>query len=371
MKHLILTNSPGSYATNRLIEEIKKRKDEHEVINPADMYAFISSTTSGHDRIYKKTNEKSERIKARTYDSVIPRIGGTGFDHSVMILKQLNHNMNIFSTGNERGMKICSNKFLSSQVLSRQKIRNPKQVLAWQPNDFKELIDLVGGLPCVAKLQKGSLGVGVMILNDELAASTSLSSFQSLGVSVILQQYIESGTPKNDIRVFVIGPETKKPRIFAYRRYALDSDFRSNYSISGMGEKVKITDEERQMAINAALAVGLGVSGVDIMRDSKDNDKPYIIEINGTPGLKGVESVTGENVAGAIIDYVRENYTKKGVSPSNSAKNERIIELQGQIIDLMTAKLDPIQKGDEFDTLKQSINDMQAQISDEEYWNSK
>jgi len=332
MKHLILTNSPSSYATNRLIEEIKKRKDSYEVINPADLYAYISSTTSGHDRIYKKTEEKSERILSKNYDSMIVRIGGKGLDHSVMILKQISENMNIFSTAYERGVKICSNKFLSAQVLSRKKIRNPKQVLAYQPNDYKELIDLVGGLPCISKLQRGSLGVGVMILTDELAASTSLRSFQTLGASVILQKFIDSGSPANDIRVFVVGPETKEPKIFAYKRYALDSEFRSNYSISGLGEKVKITDEERQMAIDAALAVGIGVSGVDIMRDSKNNDKPYVIEINSTPGLKGVEKVTGENVAGAIIDYVKENY-KKINGNNNNTSSQNINEVVSEVVD--------------------------------------
>ena len=332
MKHLILTNSPSSYATNRLIEEIKKRKDSYEVINPADLYAYISSTTSGHDRIYKKTEEKSERILSKNYDAMIPRIGGKGFDHSVMILKQISENMNIFSTAYERSVKICSNKFLSAQVLSRKKIRNPKQILSFQPSDYKELINLVDGLPCVAKLQRGSMGVGVMILTDELAASTSLRSFQTLGASVILQKYIDSGSPANDIRVFVIGPETKKPKIFAYKRYALDSDFRSNYSISKLGEKVKITDEERQMAIDAALAVGMGVCGVDIMRDSKNNDKPYVIEINSTPGLKGVEKVTGENVAGAIIDYVKENY-KKINGNNNNTSSQNINEVVSEVVD--------------------------------------
>ena len=346
MKHLILTNSPSSYATKRLIEEIKKRKDDYEALNPADLYAFISSTTSGHDRIYKKTEENSERILSKNYDSVIPRIGGKGFEHSVMILKQLSGNMNIFSTANERGVKICSNKFLTSQVLSKNKIRNPKQVLAYQPNDYKELINLVGGLPCIAKLQRGSLGVGVMILTDELAASTSLRSFQSLGASVILQQYIESGNPKNDIRVFVIGPETKEPKLFAYKRYSLDSDFRANWSISGVGEKVKLTDEEKQIAINSALAVGLNICGVDIIRNHENKDQPFVIEVNGTPGLKGIEKVTGENVAGAIIDYVRENYNKK----NNSLKSSSSIPNSQTTLNKITSKAKDIFSSKSFTT---------------------
>jgi len=318
MKHLILSISETSYSVKRLIEEITIRGDEHEVTNPADLYSFTNST-NGHDRIYKRGVEKSERILSKTFDSIIPRVGGAGFEYACTIIKQLSENMKIFSTGYERGLKICSNKYLTAQVLSKAKIRNPKQVIAHQPSDFKELIDLVGGLPCVGKLQRGSLGVGVMLMETSLAASTSLRSFQSLGIDVILQQYIESGKPANDIRVFVIGPETKEPKIFAFKRYALDNDFRSNLSISGIGEKVTITDEERQMAIDAALAVGLGVCGVDIIRDVNDNDKPYVIEVNGSPGLKGIETVTGENVAGAIIDYIKDNYKKKTtISPAAS-----------------------------------------------------
>ena len=291
MKHLILSISSESYAVKRLIEEIETRGDQYEVVNPIDFYAFVSPISNGYDRLYKRGTEKAERIRSKDYDAIIPRIGGSGFEHAAMIVKHLTSNMGKFSTGYERGLKICSNKFLTAQVLSQAKIRNPKQILSHQPSDYKELINMVGGLPCVAKLQRGSLGVGVMLLETELAASTSLRSFQTLSADCILQEYIESGNPKSDIRCVVIGAERKEPKVFAYRRYALDSDFRSNYSISGKGEKVEITEEERQMAIDAALAVGLGFCGVDIIRDVNNNNKPYCIEVNGSPGLKGIENI--------------------------------------------------------------------------------
>src|SRR5690554_8170863 len=81
-------------------------------------------------------------------------------------LRHMNRNLNIFSTGTDTGLRICSNKFFTCQVLSEHGLRVPKQVLAHRPTDYKELIDLVGGLPCVAKLQRGSQGAGVFILND-------------------------------------------------------------------------------------------------------------------------------------------------------------------------------------------------------------
>ncbi len=94
----------------------------------------------------------------------------------------------------------------------------------------------------------------------------------SLYKTLLIQECI-----KNDIRVFVIGAETTEPVIFAYKRYALGNDFRSNYSISHEGEKVEITDEERTMALDAARLMGMPVCGVDIMRDANDSNKPGIL----------------------------------------------------------------------------------------------
>ena len=318
MKILIYASQPG-HSTNRLMEEIEKANKRHpdkdisgEVLFVYDLYSYCSETTKGYDRVYKRGAAKSEKLIARNYQAVIPRLAGTGFDFGLVNLRHLNRNLNIFSTGTDAGLRFCSNKFLTCQMLSEHGLRVPKHVLAHRPSDYKELIDLVGGLPCVAKLQRGSQGAGVFILNDVLAASTALRAMEQTQVDVVLTRFINTGTPANDLRIITVGAETTTPRVFAYKRFAVDSDFRSNYSISGKGEKVKITDEERQMALTASKLLGGGVHGVDIMRDSSDGEKPYLIEVNGCPGLAGIEAVTGENVAGAIIDYVLENYRRNG-----------------------------------------------------------
>lgn len=318
MKILIYASQPG-HSTTRLMDEIKKankRQPEKEisgeVVYVYDLYSYCSENTKGFDRVYKRGVNKSEKLIARDYQAVIPRLAGTGFDFGLVNLRHLNRNLNIFSTATDTGLKFCSNKFLACQMLSEHGLRVPKQILAHRPTDYKELIDMVGGLPCVAKLQRGSMGAGVFILNDVLAASTALRAMEQAQVDVVLTRFIDTGTPANDLRIITIGAETAEPKIFAYKRFAVDSDFRSNYSISKRGEKVIITDEEKEMALKASVLLGGGVHGVDIMRDSRDGNKPYIIEVNGCPGLAGIEAVTGENVAGAIIDYVIENYRNQG-----------------------------------------------------------
>ncbi len=318
MKILIYASQPG-HSTRRLMEEIeaanKRTPDKEitgEVVFAYDLYSFCSETTSGRDRVYKRGKEKSEKLIARDYQAIIPRLAGAGFDFGLGNLRHMNRNLNIFSTGTDAGLRICSNKFLTVQTLSEHGLRVPRHILAHRPTDYKELIDLVGGLPTCAKLQRGSQGAGVFILNDVLAASTALRAMEQAQVDVVLTRFIDTGTPANDIRIITIGSETENPRIFAYKRFAVDGDFRSNYSLSGKGEKVKITDEEREMALKASKLLGGGVFGIDIMRDAKNGNKPYIIESNGCPGLAGIEAVSGENVAKAIIDYVLANYQHDG-----------------------------------------------------------
>ena len=356
MKILIYASQPG-HSTNRLMDEIgkanKRRLDieiSGEVVFSYDLYSYCSETTKGFDRVYKRGAAKSEKLIARNYQAVIPRLAGTGFDFGLVNLRHLNRNLNIFSTGTDTGLRICSNKFLTCQMLSEHGLRVPKHVLAHRPSDYKELIDLVGGLPCVAKLQRGSQGAGVFILNDVLAASTALRAMEQTQVDVVLTRFINTGTPANDLRIITIGAETNNPRVFSYKRFAVDSDFRSNYSISGKGEKVKITDEEREMALKASKLLGGGVHGIDIMRDANDGNKPYIIESNGCPGLSGIETVTGENVAGAIIDYVLENYRKEGTRKETTKSGA-------------TSKADTVQPDDNENSIERILR-LQRELSD-------
>ena len=91
------------------------------------------------------------------------------------------------------------------------------------------------------------------------------------------------------------------------KRQSLDDDFRSNLHKGGEGTAVKLTDEERKIAVRAAKAMGLHVAGVDLMRSSRG---PLILEVKASPGF-GIDRVTGRNVAKPIIEYIEHNATRK------------------------------------------------------------
>jgi len=302
MKIAILTASPNSYSVKSIVRAIEKRNHKHEIIDPEDLYIYISDKKQGFDRIYKK----EEKILKNSIDAIIPRIG-SNLEFGAVTVEHFNKNMGIFSTATGSGLLCAQNKMKNQMRLSQSKVRVPKMTFAHRPKDFKFLVDLVGGVPCVAKLQTGSQGAGVFLIESELAASATLTAFSKLGINLILQELIETEKPKYDIRAYVVGDEIAAQ----YKRFALDQDFRSNYSLSHMGEKTTLTEEEKDLVLKAARATGLGVCGVDLIRKNDKEKTPYILEVNGNASLQGIEKVTGVDVAGKIVEYVEKNYKKK------------------------------------------------------------
>ena len=62
-----------------------------------------------------------------------------------------------------------------------------------------------------------------------------------------------------------------------------------------------ITPAEREIALKAAQTLGLDVAGVDILRANRG---PLVMEVNASPGLEGVETTTGIDIAGKMIEWI-------------------------------------------------------------------
>ena len=117
--------------------------------------------------------------------------------------------------------------------------------------------------------------------------------------NILVQEFIEESRG-TDIRCFVIGDKI----VAAVKRQAKEGEFRANVHQGGKAVKVKLSPQERSIAIAAAKTMGLKVAGVDLIRS---NHGPLVLEINSSPGLEGVEKATAVNVAGKIIEYIEKN----------------------------------------------------------------
>ena len=84
-------------------------------------------------------------------------------------------------------------------------------------------------------------------------------------------------------------------------------------SVVNSARKVRPTRAEVDTAVRAARILGLGVAGVDLIRSERG---PLVLEVNSSPGLEGIEMVTGVDVAGAVIDYVAARGAEKQRGPN-------------------------------------------------------
>ena len=151
----------------------------------------------------------------------------------------------------------------------------------------------------VIKLLEGTQGIGVVLAETQKAAASIIEAFMGLKANILIQEYIKEAGGA-DIRCLVVGGKV----VAAMKRQAAPGEFRSNLHRGGTADLVRLSPAERKTAVDAAKTMGLNMCGVDILRS---NHGPVVMEVNSSPGLEGIETATGKDVAGLIIDYIKNN----------------------------------------------------------------
>ena len=116
-------------------------------------------------------------------------------------------------------------------------------------------------------------------------------------------EFIKEANGK-DIRCFVIDGKV----VAAIQREAMPGEFRANIHLGGTASIIKVTAEEKRIAIKATKAMDLKVAGVDIIRSSKG---PLLLEVNSSPGLEGIEGATNKDIASEMIKAIEKNFKIK------------------------------------------------------------
>ncbi len=289
MKIGILSRNRNLYSTNSLMEAFQKRDHDVKVIDYLKCHMDI---TSHRPMIYLG----DEALKG--YDAIIPRIGASHTFFGCAVVRQFEV-MGVYSLNESVAISRARDKLRSLQLLARKGIGLPVTGFAHDPRATKHLIRLCGGSPLVIKLLEGTQGVGVVLAETQKAAESVIEAFRGLNANILAQEYIEEAGG-SDIRCFVVGNRV----VASIKRQAKDGEFRSNLHRGGTATIVKITPEERSTAVRAAKIMGLSVAGVDLLRS---NHGPVVMEVNSSPGLEGVETATGKDVAGVIVQFIEKN----------------------------------------------------------------
>lgn len=289
MKIAILSRNKKLYSTRRLVDACKQRGHEVRVIDTLRCYMNITS---------EKPELHYGGENLLDYDAVIPRIGASITFYGTAVVRQFEM-MGVFPVNESVAISRARDKLRSLQLLSRDGVGMPKTGYAHSPDDIQDLIKMVGGAPLVIKLLEGTQGIGVVLAETKKAAESVIEAFMGLKANILIQEFIKEAGGA-DIRCFVVGNKV----VAAMMRQAPEGEFRSNLHRGGSATLVKLTPKERATAVKAAKVMGLNVAGVDILRSDRG---PLVMEVNSSPGLEGIESATGKDVAGMIVEFIEKN----------------------------------------------------------------
>lgn len=297
MKIAILATNPNLYSHKRLVEAGVGAGHEVKIINP--LYCYMNVAAS-NPNVHYRGGEPLER-----FDAVIPRIGASMTYYGTAVLRHM-ETMGMYSINESIAICRSRDKFRALQLLARKGIPMPLTSFAQSPDDTEDLIRMVGGAPLVIKLLEGTQGKGVILAESDQSAINIINAFKEMRANILVQEFIQESRGM-DIRCFVIGDKV----VASIRRQARDGEFRANVHQGGKAMKVKLSPQERAIAVAAAKTMGLKVAGVDLIRS---NHGPLVLEINSSPGLEGVEKATGVNIAGKIIHYIEKHAKPLGVN---------------------------------------------------------
>jgi len=289
MKIAILSRNKKLYSTKRLVKAAKERGHEVQVIDVLRCYMNISANSL-------TIHLGGEALEG--FDAVIPRIGASVTSYGTAVLRQFEM-MGIYPLNESVAVSRSRDKLRSMQLLSRKGVGMPVTGFANKPGDVKDLIKLVGGAPLVIKLLEGTQGIGVVLAETQKASESVIEGFMGVQTDILIQEYVKEAKG-SDIRCFCIGNKV----VAAMKRQGAPGEFRSNLHRGGSAELVKITPKERATAVQAAKIMGLNVCGVDLLRS---DDGPVVMEVNSSPGLEGIEGVSGKDIAGMIIEFIEKN----------------------------------------------------------------
>jgi ribosomal protein S6--L-glutamate ligase len=301
MRFVMLARNAALYSHARIVAAARARGHEIDVVNTLHVHMNITSN--------RPTLHYGGR-QLPIYDAVIPRIGASITGFGLAVLRQFEM-QGVYPLNESVAIGRSRDKLRALQLLARQGIGLPVTAFAHGPRKAEEVLKEVGGAPVVIKLLEGTQGMGVILAETDASAKSIIEAFSAANVNIMVQEFIHEAQG-SDIRAFVVGGKV----IAAMMRSGRKGEFRSNLHRGGQAVAVEISSEERATALRSADILGLNVSGVDMLRSDRG---PVVMEVNSSPGLEGIESATGVDVAGEIIKFL-EAHAQPGRTETKGSK---------------------------------------------------
>ena len=296
----VLSTKASLYSTRRIVESAQRRGHGVRVLD----HTRCSGVLGPDGPAIRYGGALIEPL-----DAVIPRIGSSVTAHGAAIVRQFEV-MGVVTVTRSLAIRRARDKLRALQILSRKRIPIPRTAFARRPADADGITAEVGGPPVVIKVIEGTQGVGVVLAETRAAAVAVIEAFNHANLSFIVQEYVAEAAGR-DLRALIVDGEV----VAAMERRAHGDDFRANLHRGGTAVPMLLTADEKAIAVRAARVLGLGVCGVDMLRSQRG---PVVIEVNASPGLRGIESTTGIDVADRIVAYVERQVGRARKRPKTA-----------------------------------------------------
>ena len=284
----------------------KKRKIPFYAVKTKKAQIDLSSVVSKKIVIKNYDGEGKDVTIVPSDTIAIVRGGVMNSEVGVAILTILQNN-GVFMVNEKGGMELCANKLETAIALKKHGLPHPKTAYVSSEANIEAAVKEIGGkFPVICKTLTGAEGIGVSKIESMESLKSVLQTLWKFGAEVIIQEFLPNF--KNDVRSIVLNG-----KIFACaKRDKAPKDFRTNIARGSKGGSHQLSDDEIKLVEQAARVSKCYYVGIDHVINE---GKPYIIEMNASPGSgniyyryyedgKGKDNVKGEELVEDFLNHI-------------------------------------------------------------------
>jgi tetrahydromethanopterin:alpha-L-glutamate ligase len=277
----VLSAYPAEDWHAQRIAEAARRHGIVELLQPTDFGAEVAPTLC-RVSVQGRPSERFDLF-------LTPRALGDSGDPDVQIeLYRLLSESGARVVNEVQALLLAIDKLRTSVLLSRAGLPSPRVFVVQNLQEAEAVLAKLGRM--VAKPLYGSLGRGVELVTQPQSLPRLIESQGAL----YLQEYL--GEVRRDLRAFVIGGHVEA----AIVRRPPPGEFRANLRFGALGDPTELDRAAAELAVRAVRILGLDYGGVDLV---ELDSGPQVIEVNGTPGFRGIYEATGRDMATPIVEH--------------------------------------------------------------------
>ena len=286
----------------KLFRTARRFKEEAEKAGHELYIAEIEGAYIGfHDGVYKIYNLDDKKGFELNRDNTVAFVRGTvRLKKSYLNLVSRLEKTGITMVNSREVVEISSDKYRTYVKLQDFGLTQPRTALVPNKDGWKQAFESIDlKYPCIMKTIEGSKGIGVLFIESErqMESIVQLLYNENPDIDLLLQEYIKTD---GDIRVIILGGKI----IASMKRDVIEGDFRSNVSQGAKVKEYKMTELEIEESLKASKAIDGSWTAVDfIPSKNPKTEPPYILEVNHSPGTKGIEEASGKNIVKTVIDH--------------------------------------------------------------------